>query len=277
MKNKYTLKSSINNAHRIICQDSMEVCLEKIDSVFAKIIYKNTHKNHDSRGILSHVKGLNLISKKSLFMNYSDDEAIKKYNKKASINAQFNDNINSNLDTQKLNEMVKNEQKNKADILSKALQTSHTKLESFLPNHIDKDFFAHLNADEYAKFATKDSNALKENFSSIKNTLDSKESKQDSIESSTECKDGTLVLVNPYKLREYSFVVPEYITIILNITKNSKIYVYCPLDLASPLEKSLVNYLFPIIFNTETKLAAQIPLSIMDYPDFSPQTLSVYL
>lgn len=90
-------------------------------------------------------------------------------------------------------------------------------------------------------------------------------------------KPGVLVLVNPYKLRNYAFTIPEYISMILSITAKSKILVYCPLDLGQPLESSEVNYLFPIIFNTQSKLVAQIPLSIMDYPDFHKQKLRTYL
>ncbi|MWV63141.1 hypothetical protein DCO58_00430 [Helicobacter saguini] len=283
MKNKYVLKSSINNAHRIICKDNSEVFLEKIDSIFAKLLYQNNGESYESQGILSHVKGLNLISKKSLFMNYSDDEAIKKYNQKASF--ELDSKLDSN-DTQKLNELVRNAQKSKADIMFKALHNPQGKVD-VAPNNINSEFFTHISDEkgEYAGFGARD-NEL--NFSGIKNVLsgdskdliesniaDSKETLQDSKPQET--KENILALVNPYKLREYSFVVPEYISIILNVTPKSKIYVYCPLDLNSPLENSIVNYLFPIIFNTETKLAAQIPLSIMDYPDFNPQSLRKYL
>lgn len=256
MKNKYILKSSINNAHRIICKDNSEVVLEKIDSIFAKLIYQNNGESYESQGILSHVKGLNLISKKSLFMNYSDDEAIKKYNQKASF--ELDSKLDSN-DTQKLNEIVRDAQKSKTEIMFKALHNPQGKVD-VTPNNINSEFFARL--DEGKDFAKRESvkDALSEDSKII-------ESKQENI----------LALVNPYKLREYSFVVPEYISIILNITPKSKIYVYCPLDLNSPLENSIVNYLFPIIFNTQTKLCAQIPLSIMDYPDFNPQSLRKYL
>ena len=269
MKNKYLLKSSINNAHKIICQDNSEIILERIDTTFAKLFCLNMSNNSNHvNGILSHVKGLNLLSKKSLFVNYSNDEAIKKYNQKANAHV---------LSQDSLNEAVLHEQKEKTEILSKYLTTTQTKPHIY-PQRLNRDFFDMANNKDFAKQdkAEFTSNlAQLEKITSHSHT-DATSSKQFT---STDSADNSmfLTLVNPYKFRDYSITIPEYITLILHITPKSQLFVYCPLDLNSPLEYSEVNYLFPIVFNAEKKLAAQIPLSIMDYPDFTTQTLRDYL
>lgn len=78
----------------------------------------------------------------------------------------------------------------------------------------------------------------------------------------------SMVLANPYKLREYSFVVPKYIELLLDLDEKSEVEVYCVTVLQKNLEDSAVNFLAPLIFNHKNHFAAQIELSIMDYPDF---------
>lgn len=245
MKNQYLLKTGIGSSNGIIYQDNSEVMLERLDSVFAKLFYRGI--NHaEVSGLLSHVKGLNIISKKSLFQAYGNDEAIKKYNKKANVKQKSD-----------MNQVVLEEQKHKTQILYNHLKSTNNITHSASQN---KDFFDVANSSLDSNEALE----LNENLAELKDSMPSNQDLK---------KDSFMTLVNPYKLRKYSFTIPEYITLILNITKKSKIFVYCPLDLASPLESSEVNYLFPIVFNTETKFAAQIPLSIMDYPDFNSQKL----
>lgn len=77
-----------------------------------------------------------------------------------------------------------------------------------------------------------------------------------------------MMLVNPYMLREYSFTIPKYIELLLGLDKNAMVEVYCIIVLQRNLEDSMVNFLAPLVFNTKDKLAAQIALSMMDYPDF---------
>lgn len=267
MKNKYLLKSNINNAHRVICQDNHEVILEKIDSVFAKMLYPQTNTSGEqNQGLFaSHVKGLNLLSKKSLSMNYADDEAIKKYNQKANVQTTQKD----------INDAILHTQKQNTQILSKHLKAKH----GSIAQHND-DFFNAATLQEQKNCSLEDKLALNSNLDSLKNLIAPMQIKQDREITQEKAKDNepmVLALVNPYKLRDYSFMIPEYLTLILHITKKSKLLVYCPLDLNSPLESSEINYLFPIIFNTETKFAAQIPLSIMDYPDFNKQKLRDFL
>ncbi len=77
-----------------------------------------------------------------------------------------------------------------------------------------------------------------------------------------------LALVNPYILREYSFDVPKYISLLLDVHGETNLTVYCVVVLQNPLENSKVNFLAPIIFNEDNQTAAQLALSVRDYPDF---------
>lgn len=78
----------------------------------------------------------------------------------------------------------------------------------------------------------------------------------------------TMALVNPYMLREYSFSIPKYVELLLELDKDSQVEVYCVVVLQKDLSESMVNFLAPLIFNPSNHTAAQIALSIMDYPDF---------
>ncbi|PAF41160.1 flagellar assembly protein FliW [Helicobacter sp. 11S03491-1] len=78
----------------------------------------------------------------------------------------------------------------------------------------------------------------------------------------------SMILVNPYMLREYSFSVPKYIELLLELDKDSQVEVYCVIVLQKDLQDSMVNFLAPLIFNPKNHSAAQVALSMMDYPDF---------
>ena len=77
-----------------------------------------------------------------------------------------------------------------------------------------------------------------------------------------------MMLVNPYALREYSFVIPKYIESLLDIKNDSSLEVYCIVVLQRNVEDSMVNFLAPLVFNTANKTAGQIALSMIEYPDF---------
>ncbi|ETD27811.1 flagellar assembly protein FliW [Helicobacter canis] len=87
-----------------------------------------------------------------------------------------------------------------------------------------------------------------------------------------------MMLVNPYSLREYSFTIPRYIEMLLGLDRDSSVLVYCIVILQRDLEESMVNFLAPLIFNTKDKVAGQVALSMMDYPDFGfKDTLKSFL
>lgn len=77
-----------------------------------------------------------------------------------------------------------------------------------------------------------------------------------------------MMLVNPYTLREYSFIIPKYIESLLEIDNTSRLEVYCIVVLQRNVEDSMVNFLAPLVFNTANKTAGQIALSMIEYPDF---------
>lgn len=79
----------------------------------------------------------------------------------------------------------------------------------------------------------------------------------------------TWTLVNPFVLRKYSFDIPFYAQILLDMQKDSAIEVYCMVVLQNPLEDSRVNFLAPIVFNMRNKKAIQLVFSALDYPEFS--------
>lgn len=87
-----------------------------------------------------------------------------------------------------------------------------------------------------------------------------------------------MMLVNPYSLREYSFTIPRYIEMLLGLDKDSSVLVYCIVILQRDVEESMVNFLAPLLFNTKDKVAGQVALSMMDYPDFGfKDTLKSFL
>ncbi len=78
---------------------------------------------------------------------------------------------------------------------------------------------------------------------------------------------GELLLINPYKVREYSFEVPAAIQTLLDITKNSKVKVFC-VFVRDEKESILINFLAPIILNDDNKTLAQVVLNAKEYPTF---------
>jgi len=77
------------------------------------------------------------------------------------------------------------------------------------------------------------------------------------------CEDENIsfTLINPYALREYDFEVPQNILDLLSITKESNLLILNIVLIQNPIEDSVVNFIGPLIFNTDTNQAAQIILS----------------
>lgn len=94
---------------------------------------------------------------------------------------------------------------------------------------------------------------IDDNFASIKNIEDNGV--------------PAFTLVNPYSLREYSFDVPTVARTLLEIGETSNMLVYCIMVLQNPLEQSLVNFLAPIVINTDTNTIGQIALDEGKYPE----------
>ena len=78
----------------------------------------------------------------------------------------------------------------------------------------------------------------------------------------------SFTLVNPYLLREYDFEIPDAMQELLEIDENSNISVYNILIIQKPLEKSVINFLAPILINHDNKKVAQIILDPKQHPDY---------
>ena len=86
----------------------------------------------------------------------------------------------------------------------------------------------------------------------------------------------TFTLVDPFALREYSFEIPTSVQTALNIEENSNVLIYNIVIIQTPIENSVVNFLAPIIFNTDSNKAGQIIIS--DNPSFSvAEPISTFL
>ena len=68
----------------------------------------------------------------------------------------------------------------------------------------------------------------------------------------------SFTLINPFALREYSFDIPSSLQALMGITPESNLLIYNIMILQNPLEKSTVNFVAPLIFNTDNQTMAQI-------------------
>ena len=70
----------------------------------------------------------------------------------------------------------------------------------------------------------------------------------------------SFTLIDPFVLREYDFEVPSSIQELLEIDKDSNILILNIVLIQTPIENSVINFIGPIIFNTQNNKAAQIIL-----------------
>lgn len=70
----------------------------------------------------------------------------------------------------------------------------------------------------------------------------------------------SFTLIDPFVLIEYDFEIPENIKELLEIEKESNILVLNIVLIQNPIEDSIINFLSPILFNTDSNKAAQIIL-----------------
>jgi len=71
----------------------------------------------------------------------------------------------------------------------------------------------------------------------------------------------SFTLINPFVLREYNFEIPAPIQDLLEINDKTNFLVYNMLIIASPLEESFVNFVGPLIFNTDNNTMVQVILA----------------
>lgn len=68
----------------------------------------------------------------------------------------------------------------------------------------------------------------------------------------------SFTLINPFALREYDFEVPQNVQDSLGATKDSNLLILNIVLIQTPIEESIVNFIGPLIFNTDNNKAAQI-------------------
>jgi len=70
----------------------------------------------------------------------------------------------------------------------------------------------------------------------------------------------SFTMVNPFALRDYDFDIPDSVNDILEIDKDSNILILNVVLIQTPIEDSVVNFIGPVVFNTDNNKAAQVIL-----------------
>jgi flagellar assembly factor FliW len=68
----------------------------------------------------------------------------------------------------------------------------------------------------------------------------------------------SFTLINPYILREYSFDIPTSLQAAMQINETSNLLIYNIVILNTSIEDSTINFVAPLIFNTDNQTMAQI-------------------
>lgn len=77
----------------------------------------------------------------------------------------------------------------------------------------------------------------------------------------------SFTLINPYVLREYSFDIPTSLQAAMQISDTSNLLIYAIVILNTSIEESTINFVAPLIFNTDNQTMAQIIID--NRPDFA--------
>ncbi|WP_321779173.1 flagellar assembly protein FliW [Sulfurimonas sp.] len=71
----------------------------------------------------------------------------------------------------------------------------------------------------------------------------------------------SFTLIDPFVLREYDFEVPTHIKEKLDIDEKSNLLILNIVLLQTPIENSVINFIGPLVFNTDNNKVAQIILA----------------
>ncbi len=95
----------------------------------------------------------------------------------------------------------------------------------------------------------------------------------------TSCDDDTVfMLINPFLLREYDFEVPEYFKNLLELEEQSNTLVLNIMIVSTPIETSVVNFIAPLVFNTDKQFISQVLLDTNKYKEYGiMENISEYL
>ncbi|MEA3523534.1 MAG: flagellar assembly protein FliW, partial [Campylobacterota bacterium] len=75
---------------------------------------------------------------------------------------------------------------------------------------------------------------------------------------SVDAVEPSFTLINPFILRDYEFDIPSILQEKLEIDDNSNLLIFNIVMIQKPIEKSTVNFVAPLIFNTDTQVMAQM-------------------
>jgi len=70
----------------------------------------------------------------------------------------------------------------------------------------------------------------------------------------------SFTLVDPFVLRDYDFEIPKNIQDTLEVNEETNILILNIILIQNPIENSIVNFIGPLVFNTDNNKAAQIIL-----------------
>ncbi len=79
----------------------------------------------------------------------------------------------------------------------------------------------------------------------------------------------SFTLIDPAKIREYRFDLPEGYAKKLEVEEGDRIRSFAMMVLQEPIEQSMVNFLAPVVINETKGLVAQVVLDEQKYPHFS--------
>jgi len=100
----------------------------------------------------------------------------------------------------------------------------------------------------------------------------------DDFFSKVESGDFSFTLIDPSKLREYSFDIPPFYKELLKLEILEDADVYNIVIISSEIEKSKINFAAPVIINKKENLLAQIALDENKYKEFGlAESISDYL
>ena len=77
----------------------------------------------------------------------------------------------------------------------------------------------------------------------------------------------SFTLINPYALREYAFDIPTSLQAAMDITETTNLLIFNIVILNSTIEDSSINFVAPLIFNTDNQTMVQVILD--NRPDFA--------
>lgn len=86
----------------------------------------------------------------------------------------------------------------------------------------------------------------------------------------------SFTLISPFALREYAFDIPTSLQALMEVNEQSNLLIYTMVILNTPIENSTVNFVAPLIFNTDNQTMAQIIID--NRADFSiAEPIKTYL